>query len=378
MGVFDYFNKKKENKTNDKEKNISEKKSNKRKTLVKDFEEIVERGNEEEIKAVFKKCDINAYGGFYKTNALGFLLPNEVMKWLVNQGADINYKGRFQMTPLHLHAHEINGQIDCLIRLGANIEAKDYMGETPLFAAAGSFRLDNVKALVEAGANVNARNTMWETALLKALKRATNANIPMLVQIVSYLLAHGAKLTGKEQQEVERIGKDFEWFRENMEPDTIKEIEPELMKLYEIFHVNPVPKRVQYDGVSNITVKANRWQDQFDELWQLLVTSKGAASTIQGEVVRICGRLSYEILDNGKINWDNDFIKMTSVLKEYINQGNLLSSDEQNEINVITKNIIRNKPSAIEDELSRLTELCVKWVLLNPDPIPLEKVEYNR
>lgn len=69
---------------------------------------------------------------------------------------------------------------------------------------------------------------------------------------------------------------------------------------------------------------------------------------------------------------------MTSVLKEYINQGNLLSSDEQNEINVITKNIIRNKPSAIEDELSRLTELCVKWVLLNPDPIPLEKVEYNR
>ena len=49
MGVFDYFNKKKENKTNDKEKNGSEKKSNKRKTLVKDFEEIVERGNEEEI-----------------------------------------------------------------------------------------------------------------------------------------------------------------------------------------------------------------------------------------------------------------------------------------------------------------------------------------
>ena len=140
MGLFDYFNKKKENKTNDNEKNGSEKKSNKRKTLVKDFEEIVERGNEEKIKAVFKKCDINAYGGFYKTNALGFLLPNEVMKWLVNQGADINYKGRFQMTPLHLHAHEINGQIDCLIRLGANIEAKDYMGETPLFAAAGSFR----------------------------------------------------------------------------------------------------------------------------------------------------------------------------------------------------------------------------------------------
>lgn len=377
MGVFDYFNKKKENKINDNEKNVSDKKSNKRKTLVKDFEEIVERGNEEEIKAVFQKCDINAYGGFYKTNALGFLLPDEVMKWLVNQGADINYKGRFQMTPLHLHAREINGKIDYLIQLGAGIEARDYERETPLFIAAGLFRLNNVKALVEAGANVNARNTMWETALLKALKRATNGNIPILVQIVSYLLAHGAKLTGKEQKEVERIGTDFEWFREEINPDFINEIESNLMELYEIFDVEPVPRRRMHDGTSKIVVKSKRWQDQYDELWQMLVPSEGAASTIQGEVIRICGRVSHEILDNGKINWDSDFIKMTSKLKEYINQGNILSSDEQSEVKGIIQNIKGYKPSP-EDELSRLTELCVKWVLLNPDPIPLEKVEYNR
>ena len=40
----------------------------KRKTLPKDFEQLVEVGNEQEIKNVFEKCDINAYGGYNKGN----------------------------------------------------------------------------------------------------------------------------------------------------------------------------------------------------------------------------------------------------------------------------------------------------------------------
>lgn len=40
----------------------------KRKTLPKDFEQLVEDGNEQEIKNVFERCDINAYGGYNKGN----------------------------------------------------------------------------------------------------------------------------------------------------------------------------------------------------------------------------------------------------------------------------------------------------------------------
>ena len=36
----------------------------KRKMLPKDFEQLVEAGNEQEIKSVFERCDINAYGGY--------------------------------------------------------------------------------------------------------------------------------------------------------------------------------------------------------------------------------------------------------------------------------------------------------------------------
>lgn len=52
------------------------------------------------------------------------------------------------------------------------------------------------------------------------------------------------------------------------------------------------------------------WQEQFDQLWDLLVPSCGAASTVQGEAVRVCGRLAHELLDNGGINWDDDFQTM--------------------------------------------------------------------
>lgn len=42
----------------------------KRKTLPKDFDEIIARGNLDEMKAVFEKCDINAYGSYNDGNAL--------------------------------------------------------------------------------------------------------------------------------------------------------------------------------------------------------------------------------------------------------------------------------------------------------------------
>lgn len=38
----------------------------KRKTLPKDFEQLVQTASDEDIKKVLGKCDINAYGGYNK------------------------------------------------------------------------------------------------------------------------------------------------------------------------------------------------------------------------------------------------------------------------------------------------------------------------
>lgn len=50
----------------------------KRKTLVNDFQDILERGNLDELKAVFSKCELNATDGKYGSTAFGFThLPRE-------------------------------------------------------------------------------------------------------------------------------------------------------------------------------------------------------------------------------------------------------------------------------------------------------------
>lgn len=359
----------------DKKENISKaKKSSKRKTLFKDFDEIVKRGHEEEIKNVFKKCDINAYGGYDKTNALSFELSENLMRWLVENGANIEYEDRFGKRPLHHQVINPHGHPEYLIQLRANIEATDSWGNTPLFYATCFFRIDHMKILVESGARVNALNSNGETPLLKAMKYTKNGNIPDLVKIVHYLLEHGARLTRKEKEEVKRIGEDFEWFRDCISKDSIGEIEENLMELYRLFKVEPVPKRIIYDGKSKIRVKAKQWQDQHEELWKLLVPTLGHASTIQGEVIRISGKLSYEINHNGRINWNKEFKKMADSLLTYCCCGYQLSQIEIEEL----KKIVHNINHIQEDDLDKLTQLCVKWVLLNPYPLSLDHVDYNR
>lgn len=351
----------------------------KRKTLPKDFGEIVESGNPERIKEVFKKCEINAYSVFFGTNALGFDIPAEVMEWLVEKGADVNFPDRYKNTPLHHHAGTYKNNLKTLIRLGADIEAKNTYKETPLFAAAAACLPENVKILVEAGAKVNRKDTMGRTPLLYALSRASNSSIPHLVAVSEYLLAHRARLTGMEKEQVKRIGTDFEWFRSSMSPKTIAELEPALMKLYDMFGVEPVEKRKQYDGISDIKVTETSWQKQFDELWDLLVPSCGAASTVQGEAIRVCGRLAHELLDNGGINWDSDFKIMAKSLCCYLDKGNPLTDAEQSEAGKIIGGISgAGLVCGGEDAMERLTELTVKWVLQNTKPIALDGTAYKR
>ena len=79
-----------------------------------------------------------------------------------------------------------------------------------------------------------------------------------------------------------------------------------LDELYKLFGVPPVPQRTMHDGITQISVKGKRWQEQYDELWNMLVPGNGKAKTIQGEMIRIAGKVTHEILDNGGISWDDD------------------------------------------------------------------------
>ncbi len=77
-----------------------------------------------------------------------------------------------------------------------------------------------------------------------------------------------------------------------------------------------------HDGVSPIIITETEETAQFNQLWSYLVPSSGRAKTAQGEIIRIAGRVQHEFLDNGGMNWDDDFRKMLRAFPKYLSLGN--------------------------------------------------------
>ncbi|WP_349681733.1 ankyrin repeat domain-containing protein [Sphingobacterium sp. UBA7249] len=270
-----------------------------------------------------------------------------------------------------------SGKITVLLELGANINAVDKYGDTPLhFAAGSSFNVTSVKKLIEYGANTNVLNGNRQTPLERALNHANNIEIVNLVEISNILLKNTA-ITQKMQDNITRIGENFEFHRENFNKDYLQETDEALNKLYEIYNVLPVKKRVMHDGVSPIVLSGTTWQKQFEELWELLIPSKGSAKTVQGEVVRIAGKVRDEIYRNGGGNWNLYFKKMLDAFLVHLASNNALSVDELEKLTSLVQDIRKNG-DAETDELNYLCQLATKWVLLNPKPILLEEPNYKR
>ena len=98
-------------------------------TLPKDFSEILKRKHVDEILGVFEYCDINATGGYGKQTTPAFdLCPDEVLRWLVENGADLSLVDTWGNTPLHNRARSRRSNIKTLLELGANPNSKNKTG----------------------------------------------------------------------------------------------------------------------------------------------------------------------------------------------------------------------------------------------------------
>ena len=349
----------------------------KRKTLPKDFEQLVQTASDEDIKKVFGKCDINAYGGYNKGNALEFPLSEEMMRWLIEQGIDINYVDQYGYTPLLYHAGRMSSekQAIALVKLGADITATQGLDrETVMHVAVKTGNLELVKCLIQAGADAEVTSRSGETPLERAFHWARTFDLIKLAPVAEYLIGIGVPVTDKIRTYMRSAAEDIEFRRKDMSPDIMPELDRAMESLYGLLGVAPVPRRLEYDGTSPIVIHEKRWQKQHGELWNLLVPGSGHAGTVQGEVIRISGKLAYEILDNGCCNWDSDFKIMADALYRYICMGTPLDTDEQREF----AGLINGIKNADETEINRLTELSVKWVTLNLNPMAVGELDYKR
>jgi len=368
----------------------------KKKLLPKDFEELLKSGDLDALKAVFDTCDVDARGGVFKQTALAFNeCPDELARWLVERGADMSAGDAYGETPLHARARHWQGRIDILLELGADVHHGENQRGTPLHMAAGSYNASTARILIDHGANADALNADRQTPLAYALQRCSNANIEAMAPLAELLIeARGrqtpprkgilsalfgsrdrgdAHRTPEMKAFVARIGSDFEFHRAGFNPDSVDAASAGLEKLYALFDVPPAPRRAIHDGRSRIVATATHWQDRHRQLWELLVPSSGAAETVQGEVVRIAGRIRDEIEGNGGVNLDAGYRKMAEAFLTHAGSGAPLPDAELAEARAIVAEVKGRR-----GDTGRLCELAVNWVALNPKPVKLARPDYDR
>ena len=83
--------------------------------------------------------------------------------WALNLGLDINALLWGGFTPLHW-AKNI-ALVELLISAGADVNVKDYKGDTPLHRAVWMDNIELAKLLIASGTDVNAKDNYGETPL---------------------------------------------------------------------------------------------------------------------------------------------------------------------------------------------------------------------
>lgn len=350
----------------------------KKKKLPSDFDLLVASHDMNSFAEFFTKYEITATNvGKSTSNAFSYKdLSVEQAQFLMDNGLDPNIDCGFGYSAV---AHQADNKdvLDLLIKNGAdvNLSVKSYNGNA-LARACTTYNVQAVRNLLDAKASVDITCGLDKKMLIDGvLAGCQNIYIPSALKICETLLQAGAKTSEKTKGYVEEIGKRFEFFRNNISADILPRLDAALSELYVLFDVVPIEPRVMNSINEEIKVKQGNWQTQYEELRQKLVPGRGKSETLQGEMIRIVGKITYEILDNGGMNWDAEYKKMANALKGYLKQNEKMDAALIDEACDIAGRI--NTYSG-KEELYRLTELVVKWVTSNSMPKKLGEVDYFR
>ncbi|MDH2177896.1 MULTISPECIES: ankyrin repeat domain-containing protein [Stenotrophomonas] len=144
---------------------------------------VIDRGEVEDL-------DANSPDNCFTLLHYAVLADNSLLiRDLIRRGANVSVVDANRMTPLAWpsSAHSVKALLDA----GADINAIDDFGVSPIFHYWGSDDGDAIELLVQAGANVNARNKDGETVLMHHFMNASEMCANEVVS-VSALLSAGA------------------------------------------------------------------------------------------------------------------------------------------------------------------------------------------
>jgi hypothetical protein len=125
------------------------------------------------------------------------------------------------------------------------------------------------------------------------------------------------------------------------------------------------------------------WKKEHTRLWKELVPADGQANTLQGELIRIAGKLTDQAFRNGNMNWDADHARMWRFIGDKISDDGGFSAEDRAKIRQKVEEIIRDQecPNLRGDDSPYyfVSEKVVDWCIAHPTPIPhLENPELKR
>lgn len=112
---------------------------------------------------------------------------------LVEGGANVNAKDMYGNTPLLLAVEKKDREtVKYLIDKGANVNVKNNNGDTPFMAAARNGDIETIKLLMSKGVNVNSKDGKGNTILIEAINRNND-------EMVKFLLENGANVNVRDK-----------------------------------------------------------------------------------------------------------------------------------------------------------------------------------
>jgi len=135
---------------------------------------FIEEGNIDEIKNYLNGTkDLNS--DFKLESILHYAINNsednyfKTIELLINNGADINsHHSEFSETPLHKLCARLNPKIDVitmLLKKGAEVNAINISGKTPVFYCSFNYSVELLNLLVKYGADINIKDKYKNTLL---------------------------------------------------------------------------------------------------------------------------------------------------------------------------------------------------------------------
>ena len=360
-----------------------------RKTLPSDIEEIIASGDVEAVARAVERCEVGAYlrGDAYESRLMHFPASEEITDFLLARGEDVNSRDRYERTPIHARVwSRCLDQIPLLVARGGDINARDTSDQTALFGVVERFPVADVSRMMSWGADplVVADSRVYGKATLveNVVSWHNFLDAPRALAVIRLLLSVGAPVGERVPTALRAMDRMRCTFITHGLPATVSqtafdEASAALSELCALFGVEQrQAQRAPVVGETlNFDAGATPTQ-MFSRLWDQLVPDSGQCQTLQGEVIRIAGRVGHEVYDNGGINWDRSFGKLLDQYLRVVASGVPLppSSVAWAEAAVAS---LKGR-SMNTGDVDEITKLAVEWVRLNPVLVELNLPDVGR